>query len=159
MSRCSDRRERAVRAVRVSGTPASITVNERLQPAVRVFSDIAQVVEFNQDCCFNIVSVKNGNICFDCHHVEILEAGTYQIDFSSEDTENIPLVLTVNGCPAQGVVYRSTIELNIGSVIIDLRHGDLVALTNKFSLNNLVMPENVINTIRVANASLYVLRV
>lgn len=160
MSSCSDfRRANRNRVTRVTGESTELSENEKIHTIdLYVYSDIAQVVEFDQNVCFNVVSAKSGNICFSCRSAEIRVSGTYHIEFACEDSENIPLALTVNGGVVSGVVYKNPSELCIGEIILDLKRGDKLALTNKFSLNNIVMPENIINTFRLANASLSIFR-
>lgn len=160
MSNCCDRRAHRTRVLRVSGEAAELPENEKIQTIdLYVYSDIAQIVEFDQNVCFNVTGAKSGNICFACRSAEIRVSGTYHIEFACEDNENIPLALTVNGDVVPGVVYKNPSELCIGEIILELRRGDRIALTNKFSLANIVMPENIINTFRLANASLSIIRI
>ena len=126
--------------------------------ALYAFSDIEQVLDYGQDVCFNILSVRNGNAAFLHRCIEITETGTYQIEFCSVTQENIPLALTVNGAVLAGVVYKNPDEHNHGAVIADLRRGDKAAVTNKFFYERLTLPENVIGATRVANASLSLTR-
>ncbi len=133
-------------------------VNGDITTGLYAFSDIVQVVDFDQSCCLNILSAKGGNILFGGGGVEISETGTYYISFEAMTAESIPLALTVNHGYVPGIIYQTTAPLCSGSIVLSLRQGDIVELTNKFSLDPITLNENIINTYRAANASVLMIK-